>query len=190
VNSGCTILCLSDQPTQPKPQPATERAFSLERAMNFASLFSYDSELGILRNTSKRNSRAKAGTSVGWVSDSGYLITTINGKKFRVHRIIWELHNGQIPVGLEIDHINRDRLDNRIENLRLATRHEQNLNLSKRRSCSGVTGVVFNKKDARWQAQIGFKGRQIYLGQFDSKEMAIEVRKQAQTTLGFRGQTS
>lgn len=155
--------------------------------MNWAELFTYDSKTGEIRNKVKRNARSKEGAQVGWVNSEGYLVTTINQRKFRVHRIIWEMHHGQIPEGLEIDHINRNRRDNRIENLRLANRHEQNLNLSRRQSDSGVTGVVFNKKDERWQAQIGFKGKHIYLGQFLSKEMAVAARKQAEARLGFRG---
>jgi hypothetical protein len=148
--------------------------------MNTHDLFIYDEKTGVLTNKVKRNSRSQCGSVVGWANDSGYLITTVFGKKIRVHRIVWEMHNGDIPDGLEIDHINRDRKDNRIENLRLANRHEQNLNLSKRRSASGVTGVVFNKKDSKWQSQIGFKRSHIYLGQFNSKEAAIAARKTAE----------
>ena len=155
--------------------------------MNWAELFTYDSKTGEIRNKVKRNARSKEGAQVGWVNSEGYLVTTINQRKFRVHRIIWEMHHGQIPEGLEIDHINRNRRDNRIENLRLANRHEQNLNLSRRQSDSGVTGVVFNKKDERWQAQIGLKGKHVYLGQFLSKEMAVAAREQAEARLGFRG---
>lgn len=155
--------------------------------MNWRCLFLYDKESGLLTNKIKRNSRSCIGARVGWINESGYLITTAGGKKTRVHRIIWEMHFGEIPHGYEIDHINRNRSDNRIANLRLATRHEQNLNLSKRES-TDVTGVVFNKKDNRWQAQIGFKGKQIYLGQFKNKDKAISVRKEAENQYGFRRQ--
>ena len=85
-----------------------------------------------------------------------------------------------------VHHINGDREDNRIENLRLATRHEQNLNLSRRLSKSEITGVVFNEKDDRWQAQIGFRGKHIYLGQFKEKAAAIAARKSAEINFGFR----
>lgn len=156
--------------------------------MKWHDLFSYDAETGALRNKVKRNSRAKEGDRVGSVNDSGYLVTRIKGKPVRVHRIIWEMHFGAIDAGLEIDHINRVRSDNRIENLRLASRHEQNLNLGPRRSASNVTGVVFNKKDQRWQAQIGFKGKHIYLGQFVDKEAAVAARKSAEHEYSFRGQ--
>ena len=61
---------------------------------------------------------------------------TIDGQymTIRLHRIIWEIANGPIPDGLEIDHINRNSLDNRLENLRLATRRQQCTNKSKRQN--------------------------------------------------------
>lgn len=152
------------------------------------SLFLYEPTTGQIFNLVHRNSRSKESVPVGWINDSGYLITTVGGKKLRVHHIVWQMHFGAIPDGMEIDHINRVRGDNRIENLRLATRHEQNLNLSRRDSESEVTGVVFNKKDDRWQAQIGFKGKQIYLGQFKEKHAAIAARKAAESQYGFRNQ--
>lgn len=156
--------------------------------MNWHSIFLYEPSTGALFNKVKRNSRAQKGAIVGWINDSGYLVTTVKGRKLRVHRIIWEMHNEPIPDGYEIDHINRIRNDNRISNLRLATSHEQNLNLGHRRSDSGITGVVFNKKDQRWQAQIGHKGRHIYLGQYKEKKAAIKARIEAEAKYGFRRQ--
>ena len=161
----------------------------IQGSPEWARLFTYDEKTGEIRNKVHRNARSKAGEKVGWVSQ-GYLVTTIRKKKHRVHRIVWEMHRGPIPSGMEIDHINRNRRDNRIENMRLANRHEQNLNLSPRQSGSGVTGVVFNKKDKRWQAQIGFKKKHIYLGQFLTQEAAISARRKAESQLGFRGNAS
>lgn len=160
----------------------------IHRAAYFNEVFKYEPTAGEIFNKVQRNTRAKASTKVGWMNDSGYLITTVCTKKYRLHHIVWMMHNGSIPEGYEIDHINRLRSDNRIENLRLATRHEQNLNLSCRVSKSGETGVVFNKKDAKWQAQIGFKGQHIYLGQFKEKGDAIAARKSAEVQFGFRSQ--
>lgn len=158
----------------------------IEQVANWSDLFIYDGASGSLINRVKRNSRSPQGAVVGNLNDSGYLVTRVSGRSFRIHRIVWEMHNGPIPFGMEIDHINRVRTDNRIENLRLADRHEQNLNLSQRRSESQVTGVVFNKKDKRWQAQIGFKGKHIYLGQYTNKNEAENARRVAEINLGFR----
>src|SRR5690554_1009947 len=71
------------------------------------------------------NSGKRAGTV-----NKGYLWVKSNQlpKQTSVHRIVWEMHNGAIPEGMVIDHINRDPLDNRIENLRVATRSQNSMN--------------------------------------------------------------
>ena len=65
--------------------------------------------------------------SVGSYDKDGYLIVKVKGKQFKAHRIVWLLNYGELPNG-EIDHINRNKTDNRIENLRIATRKIQNQN--------------------------------------------------------------
>ena len=81
--------------------------------------FKYDPETGILR-------RIRWGWGpCGYLTSNGYLRIKINGTHYRVHRIVWKMHYGVDPLsGLDIDHINRDKTDNRINNLRLATRKE------------------------------------------------------------------
>lgn len=73
---------------------------------------------------------SKAGDLAGTTNKDGkhYFTVTISQKKYSVHRIVWVMVNGDIPNGLEIDHINRDKYDNRIENLRLVTRSQNSLN--------------------------------------------------------------
>jgi hypothetical protein len=148
-------------------------------------LFFYDESLGRLINAVYRPNGARLGAFADESTADGYRIVTIQGKHLRAHRIIWEYCYEQIPLGLEIDHRNRDRADNRIQNFRLVDSHGNNLNLGPRENSSGFTGVVFNKKDDRWQAQIGFKGKHVYLGQFKDKSTAIAARKQAEQEYGF-----
>jgi hypothetical protein len=70
----------------------------------------------------------RAGVVAGTKKAKGYWEVQVCGKKLRVHRLIWEMHNGPIPEGYVVDHINQDPSDNRLENLRLATLSENNCN--------------------------------------------------------------
>lgn len=69
-----------------------------------------------------------AGRLIGNATSNGYVRVNVGGVSYGVHRLVWELHNGEVPVGYEVDHINGDRADNRIENLRLATRSQNGMN--------------------------------------------------------------
>lgn len=88
-----------------------------------------------------------------------------------MHRVIMNP-----PVGMEVDHINRNKLDNRRSNLRICT-HAENLanRIKPRNNTSGYKGVVWNKSRSKWLAQITVKKRHIYLGQFDDIEEANEA---------------
>lgn len=86
------------------------------------------------------------GKEAGCKHHYGYRVLNFRKKMYQVHRIIWELHNGSVPDGLTIDHINRDKLDNRIENLRLADYSVQNNNKAHPNRCAEtgrwLTGAV------------------------------------------------
>lgn len=98
--------------------------------------------------------------------NTGEVAGCLNGRYYRVagkaaHRIVWELHHGPIPDGLEVDHKNRNKLDNRIENLRLATR-EQNLanRAAHSNNTSGTKGVYFANSKCAWVAKIKANGKE------------------------------
>lgn len=90
-----------------------------------------------------------ANTEAGSLVHNAYYETSLNGVSLRVHRVVWEIHNGPIPEGLIIDHKDGNGLNNNISNLRLAT-YAQNAKNSKKRShnTSGWTGVAKCKKVA------------------------------------------
>lgn len=118
---------------------------------------------------------------------SRYKKVWIDGKNQYLHRVLWEEANGPIPEGMQIDHINGDRYDNRLENLRVVTRQENMRNA--RRSCSntsGVTGVSWNKRDQKWQAKIyDDNGKQVHLGFHANLDDAVAARKEAEERLGY-----
>lgn len=106
----------------------------------------------------------------GGLTKEGYIRIRLNGVEYRAHRIVWELHNGKIPEGMLIDHINRIKTDNRIENLRLATQ-SQNLNNQPGRSKLGLPkGVQIS--NSKYRAKITINGKSIHLGVFDTPEEA------------------
>lgn len=94
---------------------------------------------------------------------------SVKGKFETIHlgRFIWELCKGKIPKNMVIDHKNRNPLDNRLSNLRLASITENNRNLSKRRkSTSKYKGVYWSPEKQRWRATIRINGKKVYLGDF------------------------
>ena len=114
----------------------------------------------------------------------GYAVIAYFGKYLMTHRVVWTMFNRQLVKGEDIDHINGDRGDNRIENLRLCSRAE-NLRNSQRRkdNSSGVKGVGFHALSGKWRARISVDGKQVYLGLFQSCEEAenaiVKVRAKA-----------
>lgn len=96
----------------------------------------------------------------------------IDGKHYYLHRLAWFYVHGEWPR-LEIDHINGDCADNRISNLRLATRAENSRNQGLRKnSTSGLKGVCWDPLRQRWQSHIRIGGRKVNLGRFHTKEAA------------------
>ena len=105
-----------------------------------------------------KGSRAMAGSRAGTHHRDGYRHVKVDGKQILVHRIIYEMHHGPIPEGMQIDHSNGVRDDNRIENLRVVTNAENNQN---RRDANGFH---FNKRNGKFQAYIKLDGKQVHLG--------------------------
>ena len=106
------------------------------------------------------------------VSTGGYRTVGYRRKIYFQHRVIWKLVTGQEPPEF-IDHANRDRADNRWDNLREADRVTNAWNSNPRsHNRSGYRGVTFHKAQRVWQANIKFDGVRHYLGHFDTAEEA------------------
>lgn len=123
----------------------------------------------------------KAGSKAGYKMKTGYLSVSSNLKSQLVHRIIWEMHHGKIPDGMQIDHINHIRDDNRIENLRLVSNQENHKNISMQsNNTSGITGVYWHKAAKKWMASIKIDGKMRYLGLFSDINSAAKARLSAE----------
>lgn len=115
---------------------------------------------------------------------SGYRFGTLFKEKFAAHRVIWKMIHG--VDAQEIDHINGDRADNRIENLRDVSRAENRRNIRMlSNNTSGHMGVIKCSSSGRWHARIKVKGRSIHLGSYSYLEEAVLRRKQAEAEYGF-----
>jgi hypothetical protein len=118
-----------------------------------------------------------SGAVAGSLNPGGYLQIKRNHRMLSAHRLAWLMVHGE-PVPPEIDHINGDRRDNRISNLRAASRADNQANSKTRRdSLTGIKGVYPNGN--RFGAQIWHNGQRHYLGMFATVEEASAARRQA-----------
>lgn len=148
--------------------------------------FKYEPSTGYLVNRCSRAARAQEGAIAGRLSNIGYVDVGIFGKKCGAHRIIWEMVNGKIPDGMEVDHINGVRDDNRISNLRLVTRNDNMRNIKLRcDNTSGFHGVGFNKNSGKFQARIWHRNIRRHLGLFNTAEEAHQAYLAAAKTFGY-----
>ena len=114
----------------------------------------------------------------------GYLTGTIFYKTYKAHRVAWALHYGEWPKD-QIDHINGNRSDNRVENLRDVRRKVNMRNQKRRRTNkSGYAGVA-QRKNGKWRATIWDKGKSNNLGTFEHFKCAVEARINAEIRLGY-----
>jgi hypothetical protein len=120
--------------------------------------------------------RNPVGKLAGSFASNGYRQVQIDGTNYRVHRIIYEMLVGEIERGCYIDHINGDKSDNRLENLRVATPAQNQANSkTPRNNTSGYKGVSYIKSRGKFQATIAVNGKSINLGSFDCPKEAYKV---------------
>lgn len=134
----------------------------------------YDPVTGALTWGQGAYYNVKAGQRVGWSRD--YVRLRFRGSNLTGHRVAWALHYGEWPEG-QIDHINGNRLDNRISNLRLSTATQNQANARKRAdSTTGLKGVAFRPgRRLPFIARIKVRGEQVWLGSYATAEEAHEA---------------
>lgn len=139
------------------------------------SVVSYNPDTGEFTRIKILSNRSKIGPT-GIKTHLGYIVISIYGKLYQAHRVAWLLMNGPIPHGMHIDHINGDRSDNRIANLRLATIQQNNHNRRiSVRNTTGLKGVQYRDekhRNKKWKSTICVSGRIVHLGWFATSEEA------------------
>lgn len=138
-------------------------------------LLEYNSETGIFTWKKFQNGRAVSGSVAGCVS-GGYVHIKVCKERFTAHRLAWLYMTGSFPSG-HIDHIDMDRSNNRIVNLRDSTRSENGQNRVRAQSnnSSGFLGVYKKKNSKKWCAQIVVSKKNKFLGVFDTAEEASKA---------------
>jgi hypothetical protein len=146
------------------------------------ALLRYEAETGQFYWRERRSPKARVGALAGSVDAYGYRCIKIQGRHYKAHRFAWLFAYGIFPKH-QLDHINGDKLDNRLSNLREATNAEnhQNLREANKDSSSGLLGAC--KAGARWRAKIVVDGRFIQLGSFGSAREAHSAYLRAKKKL-------
>lgn len=145
------------------------------------SLLIYEPTTGLFR-WKVNNRRAKVGNVAGKVNraeNQGYVLVSLDCRVFRAHRLAWFYVHGEWPTG-HLDHINGDRADNHLANLRPAS-HSENLANQRRRSdnTTGFKGVTYRPDRRNYRAKISRGGRHFHLGAFDTAEEAAAAYMRA-----------
>ena len=173
-----------------KPLPDTEY---------LRKVLAYDPDAGILTWLPRPREHFK--TDIAWLrwntqkpgkvafsyiqKRGGYAVGNLDGMSYYAHRIIWAHIHGSVS-DMEIDHINGDRSDNRLQNLRAVSRLQNTQNRKVRaESKSGVCGVEWHQQCRKWKAYINANKRRVYLGVYVNLEDAIAARKAAEVKYGF-----
>lgn len=153
------------------------------------TIIHYNPETGIFTNRVDRNPRSKKGEKITR-GGPNYIFTQINKQNYMVHKLAFLYMLGEFP-STPVDHINRDRIDNRWVNLRIVTHAENCRNLPPRTHYRGVpvscsaTGVSWDTGRGKWFASICYNEKQLNLGRYDNLFDACCARKSAEHEYGF-----
>lgn len=129
--------------------------------------------------------KKKLDIPAGKINWDGYRRISIDGKCYMAHKLVWLYIYGEMPT-LFIDHLNHNRDDNKVGNLRLVSLQENQKNRSKQsNNMSGVNGVCWDSQTNKWIVRIKNIGKTYHLGRFSDFFEAVAVRKSANLSHKF-----
>ena len=150
-------------------RPTDSLTLTFERA---DELLRYDPETGdLFWRKSRRGRYGRAGARAGTLNDKGYVIITIDGRRYRASRLAWLLTHGALPEGV-VDHKDRARANNKERNLRDVT-------VAVNAQNKAAAGVAWNRTARKWRAYIVKDRKYIHLGQFQCLGRALNARRRA-----------
>lgn len=156
------------------------RSKTLPSRERLEQLFEYSEAEGGLWNKIRRG-KAVVGTRSGVLSKRGYIQVSVDGVKYTEHRLVWWMLTGQDAYAL--DHIDRNKTNNRADNLRPASQSQNLANTADRSSKLGIPGVrILKGRDSNkrpYQAYLSHQGKQDHLGYFATSDEAFEAHKKA-----------
>ena len=147
--------------------------------------FDYNPDTGIIIWKKTTNPLIKVGAEAGHervkTKNLAYREIKFNYTQYKAHRLAYYMYHGIDPRNNDIDHEDRNGLNNKINNLRLATRSDNSKNRSMaENNTSGVTGVTWDKKRGRWRAQLKLNGKHKFLGYYLNIQDAEQARKEGE----------
>ena len=151
----------------------------------------YNPDTGIFIWKKQVAQNIKVGQEAGAMNSNGYIQIRFKNSPYLAHRLAYYMYYGIHPLEKLVDHIDGDKTNNKIDNLRLATNSQNGMNRVSLaiNNTSGVTVVFFNKRKKKWTARITIDRFQKHLGIFANKEDAIKSRREAEIKYfgDFRG---
>ena len=148
-------------------------------------ILDYNHETGVFTWKVDRRKYVKKGNVAGSLHHTGYWDIRIKGSVYRAHRLAFLFMDGYLPEN-DVDHVDRNKLNNSWINLREVSRscnmRNQKININNK---SGVSGVSWYKRGKKWQSSIGIPKKQIHLGFFDNLIDAVKARWNAELKYNF-----
>ena len=135
-------------------------------------IFHYDNDQCCFYWKKPTSFRVKKGDRAGYIDELGYRRISINNIRYREHQLVWLIERGSLSI-LQIDHIDGNKLNNHINNLREVTNKQNSENKSiNKNNTSGIKGVYFDKARSKWHACITNNYKNYSLGRFKTIEEA------------------